>query len=313
MKEFKKYLALLFAIASIIISCNTEEVSSPKITGMSIKTEPAKIRYHLGEKIDLEGLIVTVSYDNSTSVDIGFEDFENKGIMCLPESGSTVTPSVSGIIIKDIETGTFINKSIEKMSVTDGSGKFYLTTKIGDQVWMAENLKTTKFQNGDLIPTTETPTQLIKTESAPIYQWTYGGNSDLVNNYGRLYTGVAVTDERKICPVGWHLPSDAEWDILKNHLGGEDIAARHLKVDTFSTSSSSRIETWFSAVGGGIRYAATLNDEDYFMAINETGYWWTSTYSNNGLLTKAMSETNNKLATISNSLKHACSVRCLKD
>src|SRR5688500_14669040 len=114
-------------------------------------------------------------------------------------------------------------------TVTDIEGNVYHTVTIGTQVWMAENLKTTKYRNGDLIGTTIPATLDISSESAPKYQWAYNGEESIVATYGRLYTWYAVTDSRNVCPTGWHVPSDAEWTTLTTYLGGESVAGDKLK------------------------------------------------------------------------------------
>ena len=107
----------------------------------------------------------------------------------------------------------------ETAPVTDIDGNQYNTVTIGNQVWMAENLKTTKYQNGDEIGTTTPATLDISGETSPKYQWAYNGSEANVNTYGRLYTWYAVADERNICPAGWHVPSDDEWKTLEMFLG----------------------------------------------------------------------------------------------
>lgn len=96
-------------------------------------------------------------------------------------------------------------------SVTDVDGNSYTSVKIGIQVWMAENLRTTKYRNGDLIGTTTPATLDIRTENTPKYQWAYEGNENNVATYGRLYTWYAVNDSRNIAPIGWHIATNAEW------------------------------------------------------------------------------------------------------
>jgi len=117
------------------------------------------------------------------------------------------------------------NDKLTYGSVSDVEGSIYKTITIGTQTWMAENLRSTTFRNGDLIPTTATLTQDIFSEISPIYQWSLG-NTD-VN--GRLYTWFAATDPRNVCPIGWHLPTDAEWTTLINYLGGEYLAGDKLR------------------------------------------------------------------------------------
>src|SRR5512133_920538 len=89
-------------------------------------------------------------------------------------------------------------------TVTDIDGNVYQTVTIGTQKWMKENLKTTKYNNGDAIVTTNPATKDISGESTPKYQWAYAGNDSNVNTYSRLYTWHTATDTRKVCPTGWH-------------------------------------------------------------------------------------------------------------
>ncbi len=101
-------------------------------------------------------------------------------------------------------------------TIKDYDNNVYNTVKIDNQLWMAENLKTTSYRNGDPIGTTTPATADITGESEPKYQWAYDGNESNAAVYGRLYTGYAVTDSRGICPTGWHIPTEAELTILDN-------------------------------------------------------------------------------------------------
>jgi uncharacterized protein (TIGR02145 family) len=106
-------------------------------------------------------------------------------------------------------------------SVADIDGNTYHTIKIGTQTWMVENLKTTRYRNGDFIGTTIPATKDISSEATPKYQWAYNGIESNVGDYGRLYTSYAVNDSRNIAPEGWHLPSSSEWLKLWTFLGND--------------------------------------------------------------------------------------------
>ena len=111
-------------------------------------------------------------------------------------------------------------------TVADIDGNIYNTVKIGNQAWMAENLKTTKYNNGTEIP-------LIVDKPAWEALMTGGycwyNNEDVNKNiYGALYNWYAV-NTGNLCPIGWHVPSYNEWDILAAYLGGVDIAGGKLK------------------------------------------------------------------------------------
>ena len=147
------------------------------------------------------------------------------------------------------------DKNSDPSTFTDVEGNAFHFVKIGKQIWMKENLKTTKFSNGDLIGTTNPPTFDISEESNPKYQWAYDGNEDNVAAYGRLYTWYAITDSRNICPAGWHLPTNAEWDTLSFYLEGENVAGgklkeignKHWKSQNFGATD----EVGFTALPGG--------------------------------------------------------------
>jgi uncharacterized protein (TIGR02145 family) len=185
---------------------------------------------------------------------------------------------------------------VQAQTVRDIDGNVYNTVKIGTQVWMKENLKTTKYRNGDLIGTTNPATLYISFgEDAPRYQWAYDGNESYVDTYGRLYTWYAVTDSRNICPLGWHIPTNSEWIILSTYLGGDSIAIKDpgtgpikgtlehyivaggklKEVGTThwqSPNTGATNESGFSALPGGFR-----DFRDLFKWLGYNGSWWSST------------------------------------
>lgn len=119
---------------------------------------------------------------------------------------------------EQIELTTLIDYTGQTGTVSDIDGNNYKTIGIGSQIWMAENLKTTKYCTDELIGTTTPATKDISGESTPEYQWSYAGNESNAAIYGRLYTWYTVIDSRKICPDGWHIPSNTEWTTLTGYL-----------------------------------------------------------------------------------------------
>jgi uncharacterized protein (TIGR02145 family) len=166
-------------------------------------------------------------------------------------------------------------------TVTDVEGNIYHTITIGTQVWMAENMKTTKYRNGDLIGTTTPATKDISGESTPEYQWAYDGNESNAATYGRLYTWYAITDTRNLCPTGWHVPADTEWTTLVTFLGGDVAAGGKLK-ETGTThwttpNEGATNETGFTALPSGWR-----SSDGVFHDFGNIGALWTSTESSTG-------------------------------
>jgi uncharacterized protein (TIGR02145 family) len=181
---------------------------------------------------------------------------------------------------------------IKVIALNDLEGNVYKTVKIGNQTWMVENLKTTKYNNGDLIGTTNPATFDISGETLPKYQWAYDGIESNVNIYGRLYTWYTVTDSRKICPTGWHVPTDGDWLIMENYLisngynydgttVGNKIAKSLSATNRWISSSitgapgnidypSYRNLTGFTALPGGFR-----DDKIYYLK-ESFCIWWSS-------------------------------------
>ena len=163
------------------------------------------------------------------------------------------------------------SSTINYAQVTDIDGNTYNTVIIGTQEWMAENLKSTRFSNGDVIPNV-TDINDFYYQGAPAWAY-YANNSSNGDIYGKLYNGFVATDNRNCCPTGWHVPTDAEWITLRNFAGGEAIAGGKLKN---SNPWNGTDDYGFNAMPGGLRYALAgdLNEGSLF----GQGFWWSSEY-----------------------------------
>jgi uncharacterized protein (TIGR02145 family) len=155
---------------------------------------------------------------------------------------------------------------------TDGDNNNYPVVEIGPQTWMAINLKTTKYLNGDLIGTTTPDTLDISGEETPSYQWAYDGEESNSSVYGRLYTWFSVIDSRNICPTGWRVPNDVEWSALDDYLGGAlykiiETGSAHWKGPNLEATN----ETGFTYLPGG--YRSIVGE---FNGIGYGGRWWSS-------------------------------------
>ena len=163
-------------------------------------------------------------------------------------------------------------------NITDSEGNSYKTVKIGTQTWMAENLKVSKYSDGTTIPNIIDNAQWSQLTTGA---WSYY-NNDAANNakYGKLYNWYAVSKtsngNKNVCPTGWHVPTDAEWKVLTDYLGGDSIAGGKLKeVGTTSWKSPNTDATntsLFTGLPGGSR----SNNGNYDF-IGFTGFWWSST------------------------------------
>ncbi len=194
--------------------------------------------------------------------------------------------------------------TISAGSVTDIDGNVYSTVIIGTQEWMASNLKTTRYKDGTIIPLVTDASSWLSL-SSPGYCWP---NNSAANKdtYGVLYNWYTV-NTNKLCPTGWHVPSDAEWTTLTNYLGGETVAGGKLKetgtIHWDSPNTGATNETGFSAVPSGYR----SGDFDKFAPIGYGSFWWASESTQRDVLYNS----SNVIKSVSFT-KDGFSVRCLK-
>ncbi|MEI8273282.1 MAG: FISUMP domain-containing protein [Paludibacter sp.] len=175
-------------------------------------------------------------------------------------------------ILTDIITG---NKTINFNFVEckDVDGNYYSTVTIGNQVWMAENLKTSKYRNNIAI-----------TDKTNLSTWgtsTTEASSDYASpsnstTYGKLYNWYAVSSTNNLSPLGWHIPTDAEWTSLSDFLGGLNLAGDKLKengnLHWATANTTAKNSTGFTALPGGSR-----STDNSVYDIGNIGYWWSIT------------------------------------
>lgn len=207
-------------------------------------------------------------------------------------------------------------------TVTDIDGNVYKTVQIGNQLWMAENLRTTKFNNGKPIPKTNDKANWKGMMSGGVCF--YDDQSANGKIYGALYNWHAVRAQ-KVCPTGWHVPRDGEWDTLAIALGGTKIgAARREEIELLdiggklkesdsihwqTPNTGATNETGFSALPGGYRTSGGVYDLK-----GSAGYWWSSSISNSyGSFCRFMNYNTSSLNKINLSKTYGFSVRCIKD
>jgi uncharacterized protein (TIGR02145 family) len=232
---------------------------------------------------------------------------------------------ISGVIVISILIHSC--KKEADNSIKDIDGNSYGTQKIGTQVWLKENLKTTRYQNGDLIGTTSPATLDIRNETAPAYQWSYDDNAKEGTAYGRLYSWSVVTDSRNVCPAGWHVPSYTEWKVLTDYLtnnsygyegSGNDIAksiaaqSGWFSVPTAGSVGNDQTNnngSGFTALPAGYR-----NADGIFQGAGLVGYWWSTTETSTTDASSRYVRFGGKSVNIDNKSKpFGFSVRCLKD
>ncbi len=226
------------------------------VTNFEYLEDSTKISWQRGQ-LELKG--------QEDLVEISKENMENGGINCEPE---IYVPASEG-------------------TVTDVDGNIYKTVKIGDQWWMAENLNVTRYQNGEAIPKVTDNIEWVNLSTGAYC--ICNDSATIAATYGNLYNWYSVNDNRNIAPVGWRVPTDADWKELEKYLGmsqsdaddtghhrgnSENIGGKLKEVGTTHwnyPNMGADNSSGFSALPGGIRGYSF--DIDYINMGNSAHFW----------------------------------------
>ena len=198
--------------------------------------------------------------------------------------------------------------------LADVSGNIYHTVTIGTQVWMAENLKTSKYRDGKIISKLTNPISWTNFPSGAYCSYD-NSTADSIS-YGNLYNWSAVHDSRYLAPTGWHIPTKAEVLTLITYLGGQSVAGDKLKeIGNTHWSGSYALATdsnGFTALPGG--FISTENGIYGFYNLGVIGQWWTSSeVDTNNAWSWSLDNSTSQAAINSGSKQAGYSVRCVKD
>jgi uncharacterized protein (TIGR02145 family) len=200
---------------------------------------------------------------------------------------------------------------LQAQTVKDADGNVYKTVTIGAQLWMAENLKTTKYNDGTDIPLVPDD-QAWGASTAPAFCWYNKDAAANKNKFGALYNWYTVSTN-KLCPKSWHVATDPEWTNLTTFLGGENVAGGKLreagtthweKPNNGATNGSG-----FTTLPGGYR-----NNHGAFANVGFFGFWWTATENvPTASWCRTMGCASVDVLRIFSLKKNGYSVRCIKD
>lgn len=282
-------------------SYDFQSINSTGVTGLTLQIIPDNIQN--GDGGAYFSIYGTPSSGGIASFEINFGG-QNCSLNIFVNSASTISATCGAINVH--------NPDQTYGSLTDQEGNVYKTIIIGSQEWMAENLKTSTFRNGDPIANEADGNLWVGLLTGA---WCYYNNDSQFDcPYGKLYNWFAVTDSRNLCPSGWHVPTEAEWGTLTSFLGDDFFDNGKLKSTGFqywlSPNQQASNESGFSGLPGGRRY---FNGS--FNFIGSDGSWWSSNDIESGNISAPCFTLSYG---VSNSLSNAekidgLSVRCLRD
>lgn len=207
-------------------------------------------------------------------------------------------------------------------TVTDIDGNNYTTVVIGNQTWLRENLKVIRYNDGTAISNVTSSTSWLGLTTGAYCN--YNNDISYVDTYGRLYNWYAVTNSRRLCPTGWHVPSDAEWTQLEIYLGMSQTTANLVNwrgtneggkmkesglTHWNSPNTGATNESGFNGLPGGIRWTS-----DFSNSVRANGTWWSSTeYNSNEAWYRGLYWDRGTICRSQDPKTYGFAVRCIKD
>ncbi len=218
---------------------------------------------------------------------------------------------------ENIEEVNEIKKNTDKrvFNITNSNGEIVKAIKIGNQIWMAENLSVNTFRNGDSIYYARNKAEWFNVNHSKLSALCVLNDKESNSpKYGYLYNWYAINDSRGLAPIGWHVSTTEEWRELIKFLGGPDSAYAKIKSDyAWSGSNNGNNESGFNAIPSGFRRADWDFSNSYFGA-ELCAFWADGASSNYNSYSYIIDFGSNKFVSEIESLKSmGLSIRCLKD
>jgi uncharacterized protein (TIGR02145 family) len=301
-------------LVSIAIGGGNKDASSNAFTSLDWSKGPYFIKIETdptgGSSYSLSSVSQLLSVPYALNSGNGYSRVSKNGdTLYFDNNKFVIIPGISKANLKTSGYGE---------DIFDIENNKYKTVYIGNQQWMAENLKTSKYSDGTMILNITDDTQWQNNTTGA---WANYNNSDsLGEKYGKLYNWYAVSPttngNKNVCPTGWHVPTDAEWTVLTDYLGGESIAGGKMKevgtTNWNSPNTDATNITLFTGLPCGLRYGSG----GFYSGIGNSGYWMSSTEKD--AYYAWIRELNSANSIVNRSVgmkgkKSGFSVRCLKD
>ena len=288
------------------------------VSGMFSSIDWSKGPYFIKTETDPTGGANYSLTTVSQLLSVPYALYSGNGIQSVSKIGDTLfLANGKFFIIPNISAAQTKPTSGYGSTIKDIEGNSYKTVYIGNQEWMAENLRVSKYNDGTAIPNVIDNSQWTTLTSGAYAYY----NNDSINNaiYGKLYNWFVVSPtangNKNVCPTGWHAPSNDDWNVLTNYLGGDTIAGGKMKeVGTAHWETPNSLGTnssLFTALPSGDRYYLTGN----FDNLGLNCYWWCTTeFDQKNAWVHSLGYNFYSIHSGGNSNKnYGLSIRCIKD
>ena len=309
---------------AIAITSQPSDISQGSVVlhGEVVIDKYSNAGFEFGTSTEYGQRIYDIQYDTQTNSKIEISYFLGTLIPNTTYHYRSVAESKNGIIYGDdvsfttMDNKIVFNPNLTYGSVSDVDGNTYKTIKIGSQTWMAENLRTSRYNDGSPITFIGPADKWFVTGQAE-YCWYNDDKTRFGDTYGAIYNWYAV-NSYKLCPAGWHVPEDSEWKILIDYLGGPlDIGIKIKEtggIHWLNPDSKTTNESGFTALPSGYRnFDGSYKVQPPLSSWKGTeAYWWTSTQAYyQGSFYMAMYAGSNALLKGSWRFEMGHSVRCV--
>jgi uncharacterized protein (TIGR02145 family) len=281
----KKLLTLTLSIiyTTLLISCDNDDKSDPILSWSNpddIKSGSALGDTQLNATSDIAGDFIYTP-ESGTILSEGNEQVLTVDFIPT-ETGkyNTISKSVLINVISNGTSSAVFNPDLTYGTITDVDGNSYQTIMVGGQIWMVENLRTTKFQNGDLIPEITDNQEWITQSSAAYASYENQSDLDELATHGLLYNWFAVADSRNIAPLGWHVATEADWIALANEFGGLSTAGGKLKESGSTHWNSPNTDATNASGFTGLPSGRREYTDGSSINAGYNAFWWTSSAYN---------------------------------
>lgn len=278
----KNVQIIIIAIIGFTISCSDD---SPKIDPVITWENPSDIAFGTllsSVQLNAQSNVPGVFMYSPAVGEMLNEGPNQELVVVFKPTEESVYRTASKTVFITVTSGSSaqFNSGLTYDTVSDSDNNVYKTITIGTQTWMAENLRTTKYRNGESIPEVTSNTEWKNLTSGAYSNYGNTSDVDAIATFGRLYNWFAVTDSRNLAPTGWHVATDADWTTLTTFLGGESVAGGKMK-ETGTThwnspNTGADNSTGFTALPAGRREYT----DGSFINTGFNGFWWTSSAYN---------------------------------
>lgn len=299
--------------------CGTKYYASGGFPGKKPAIQTLKLMHPNGGEVFVVGTDTLITWEGVLPDDkVKIEYSTNNGANWI-----LIADSATGLSYYWLVPKTPSNNCLARVTAKAEYAKSCPDVKICNQIWMGCNLDVEYYRNGDPIPEVTDPTKWDELVNSKTGAWCYYNNDPAMGAiYGKLYNWYAVNDSRGLAPIGWHIPTNAEWTELENCLGGATVAGGKLKTTGtiengkglwFMPNTGATNESGFSAVPGGYRRNDLINKWIFGRIGMESYFWYSAEFDAIKAWYRSIYSTSGTIFNGNDSKNYGFSVRCIKD